>query len=231
VKSFYKTVLSLIFISTFSTAVLAEGRFYFNSNSVSNVYVGDIIDVVVNIDSGESDIVKAVVVLQYDPYVLELDQDNVIVNSDLFCDYPSDQQLLDPDTGMVKITGECSTDPYRSAGTASDGVGDSMVVFKFKVLQSQDTAITWAYTGNDDGSSSVILENQSPPQNVLLHQPASLNITNSSASSTPNTGIFDNTTYIIALSLGVFGMIIGFIVYRNVYSEFDKKTVVLLNDK
>lgn len=228
-------IIALLGIS--SNHVFAAGQMYFDKTDFVGLTVGDSVSVKIEVDTGGAEVVKIKAVLKYDPTMLHLDTNNVTTYSNQ-CTWPSDQNYFDDQNGVISLTADCSTNPYKSSGTADDGAGDYWVGLKFDTLKSGNSSVDWVYTGTDDGNSTVLMENQSPPQNILLSAPSPLNISvvggNSSnggkGSTSPSTGIFDNEVYAIAGGLGVIGIILGWIVYHIRIVKTAESTIVLISD-
>jgi hypothetical protein len=225
----FVAAISLSLIS--KSAALAEGYLYFEKTTFNNVNVGDTIPMKIVVNTGGAEVVKIKTVLKYNPSLLKLDTNSINANGNMQCNWPDDQNVNDQQNGVLMFTADCSTSPYKSSGTADDGLGDYFITFDFKALSAGTASVDWLYSGTDDGQSTVLMENQSPPQNILLSAPDSATIVIGGGSNTnPNTGLFDQSPYLIAGFLGIGGIIVGYGISNLHLKHSQESTLVLIDN-
>lgn len=171
---FFVFVLTLFFVLP-QEAFASEPTFSFypNKGIVKDVSDGFTIDVL--IDSGDVDITKARFVVKFDPKVIQIKKANR--NNVLFEQWPDDESTIDNKNGIVMLTG------FTQSGSAdlynSDGEPDVMARLEFEIVSktTKEIVLSFQYTGSDELFSSVIMEEGSPPQNILSSRPDSAKLT------------------------------------------------------
>lgn len=175
-KSCLITLLSLVLFVPSTTTLFSDTDFTTDGEltlypAEGSIEQGEelIIDVLVDTKGQEVVLVRAVV--SFNPEIVQLD--SILKNEDLFCDWPSGEQLLDNDEGIVMVTGFCQSggnDPLY----ATFGEADVFARFRFSTLQAGELRMDWEYSGFDEPMKSVIMADGSPPQNILVFDEDSL---------------------------------------------------------
>mgnify|MGYP001043211719 CR=1 FL=1 len=154
----------------FSSAIMASSPSfspYPVSGIIKNRESGFTVDIL--IDSGEYELNKARMVLNFDPRLIQLTKASR--NNSLFAQWPADESTLDNTNGVVMLTGftqSGSGDMYKTSGDP-----DVFARLEFEVITEEDTQIVleWEFTGGDDLFQTVLLTDGSPPYNVLTTRP------------------------------------------------------------
>lgn len=206
-KKFAK-IFTILSITLMEFVVLPSGVFAGelsinpSSKTVAN---GDEFVVEVLIDSQGDDLIEATATIVFDPTVLQLVKAER--NASLFATFPVGEQTTDNDNGVVMITGFTQSGTSALYNTLGDP--DILAQYTFKAIDKGTTKLEWVYSGTNEAFQSVLMKDASPTQNVLLSQPSSATITiNDGNTTTPSTGIFDNSGLSIAASLLVAGVLL-----------------------
>ena len=175
-KLYFTILFSWVLFFFSSTIILGDTDFTTNAEltlypTQGSIEQGEdlIIDVLVDTKGQEVVLVRAVV--SFDPEIVRLE--TVLKNEDLFCDWPSGEQFLDNNEGIVMVTGFCQSgteDPLY----VTIGEPDVFARFTFSTLQAGDLRMDWEYSGFDEPMKSVIMADGSPPQNILVFDDDSL---------------------------------------------------------
>lgn len=123
-----------------------------------------VIDVLIN---SEEEVMLARAAITYDPEYLEVIKAER--NDSLFCEYPSDEQTVDKEEGLIMITGFCQSGTDKMYKTVGDP--DVFARITFKALKLGDTELLWEYSGEDEPFKSVMMIDGSPTQNILENAP------------------------------------------------------------
>ncbi len=163
--------------------VRAAGADFSLRPSSGYVALGEEFKVDLLIDSGTDEIMLARAVLAYDPRVIEVK--TVERNDSLFCDWPEDEQTVDQDNGVIIISGFCQSG--ASSLYQTEGEPDVLARITFEPKKIGSTPLEFEWSGEDEPYNSVLMEDGSPPQNVLLSQPSpgDFTVVGSSNGSTP----------------------------------------------
>ncbi len=234
-KFFSFLVILLFTMLTHSSVVLAaspEFTLYPDSGWIE--YGEDfVLDVLVDTKGEEVVLVRAV--LTFDPELVQIK--SAVRNEDLFCDWPEAEQLIDNENGMVMATGFCQSGESQLYATV--GEPDVFVRITFETIAEGTLAIDWEYSGRDEPMNTVIINDGSPPQNILNVNPASRDntytISQPEEPRTPDAGlhIFENISSTFILGGGVF--VLAFV--ANILLDpkrryFNKaRTVVIYSDE
>jgi hypothetical protein len=167
---------------------------------------GDKFNVDILINSGGEEVVQARAVVTFDPTKVELVRAQR--NNTLFEQYPEDGQTTDNENGVAMLTGFTQSgegNPYMTQGEP-----DVFGRLEFKALRPGEVILGWEFNGADEPFKSVIMEDGSPPQNIMNTKPANGVFTiqdedagkDNGAPTTPVTAVNDfNNIYIGTVSL------------------------------
>lgn len=210
----YKYKRGLIFIlfcvfflsCTFLTFANDEPELSLYPNS-GTIEQGKDFTIDVLIDTKGQDVTLVRAVLEFDPELVQVT--SAQRNEDIFCDWPSNEQLVDNDNGIVMATGFCQSGADGLYATA--GEADIFVRINFTTVNVGELKLDWKYSGRDEPMNSVIIKDGSPPQNVLNFAPASADYTieperQEPVTKTPETGlhIFENISSTFLWGGGIF---------------------------
>ena len=243
----YKTVILVCFILNFEFCTL-NLSFAANPNFTLSPSTGFVITNAdfttdIKIDSAGKSLTLARAVLIFDPAKLKITK--VEKNNAIFCQWPADQQTTDNTNGVVMLTGFCqsgASNLYKTVGNP-----DVFARITFKPLKDGEIKLEWEFTGNDEPFKSAILENGSPPLNVLTSRPTSALFTAAAATATTNTnsgtttgttpvtGIDDMRSVLIGLgiilgSIMVFAGSSVYVAYNRGVNRKKYKTVLILDN-
>ena len=155
--------------------------------------------------TGGKDTTMARVVLRFDPSKIRITKAQ---HGDLYCQYPEDDYAADNTKGIVILTGYC-LDPYYNS---SDG-GGILGRITFKPLVEGNVTLSVEFDGQANSEKSVVMDNGSPPQNILISAPSGGSYTvvtsiNQQSSGTPGqgtklpgVGILDNKPILVGIGL------------------------------
>jgi len=174
VKSKISKILFTLIVFTypilFSSVVEASSpsfTFYPSSGIVKDREEGFTVDVLV--DSGEYDLSKARMVVNFDPRVLQISKASK--NNSLFNQWPEDESTLDNTNGVVMLTGFTQS----GSGTMYKTSGDSDVFarLEFDIVTEEEANISleWEFSGSDELFQTVLVTDGSPPRNILTSRP------------------------------------------------------------
>jgi hypothetical protein len=191
-----------------------------------------VLDVLV--DTKEQEVVLVRAVLTFDTKLVKVK--SAVRNEEIFCDWPEAEQLIDNDEGIVMATGFCQSgvdDLY-----ATSGEPDTFVRITFETIAEGTLAIDWEYSGRDEPMKTVIMNDGSPPQNLLTTNPASRDntytISPREEPRTPDAGlpIFENisSTFLFGGSVFVLAFVANVLLdpKRRYFNK--SRTVVIYND-
>ncbi len=226
--TFWALFVSVFFL-TFSKSYASEIEFSLYPNS-GQIEYGRNFTVDVLIDTKGEDVVLARAVLKFDPNIVQLE--SAQRNEEIFCDWPTSEQLLDNDTGMVIATGFCQSGVDELYATT--GEPEIFVRLTFKTLRDGPVELSWEYTGLDQPGNSVIIKDGSPPQNFLNSEPASGSY-NIFLPKTPETGlsIFEDIPSTILFGGGIFFLAFAVNILLDPRRKYFSKsrTIVVYDDK
>jgi hypothetical protein len=222
VKRYFFTIISvfILAISPVTKAFAAEPSFSFypDSGVVANLEDGFTVDVM--IDTAGQEVTSARFTITFDPNILQLAKAER--NNSLFEQYPDDESSLDNTNGVVMLTGftqSGSSDLY-----VTEGDSDLFARLTFDVLKKGEVTLDWEFTGSEDLFDTYILEEGSPPQNILDTKPSSATFEIGDIVNQPDTAIGLNE-YIIAT--GFVLILFGALIIFSTPKRRDKGTVVL----
>jgi hypothetical protein len=193
---------SLITLTTFSqlNKIYAASPSFSVSPASGYVKVGTDFVFDIKVDSAGNTLSLARAVLTYDPTMVKIIKAEK--NSAIFCSWPQDQQTVDNVNGVLMVTAFCqsgNSGVYKTVGEA-----DVLARVTMRALKAGSVDFKWQWTGEDQAFKSVLIEDGSPPQNLLSPAPMSFKFiaavitTPTTPPTTPKTGIFETETYIIA---------------------------------
>jgi len=161
--------LFYLFLVPFVEASSPSVSFYPSGGVIKDVDEGFTIDILV--DSGDYELVQASVVFTFDPRQLQVVEANR--NNSLFEQWPEDESTLDNENGVVMLTG------FTQSGSGelyqTEGDPDVIARIEFEVITDDleaEIPLTWEYDNTDDLFQTALLEDGSPPQNVLEDTPS-----------------------------------------------------------
>jgi hypothetical protein len=143
--------------------------FYPSSGVIKDVDEGFIVDILV--DSAGEKLTKARMVFNFDPRQIQIVKASK--NNSLFEQWPEDESTLDNENGVVMLTGFTQS----GSGELYETIGEPDVIarLQFDVVTDDTDAeipLEWEFTGSDELFQSVLLEDGSPPQNILETRPS-----------------------------------------------------------
>lgn len=203
-------ILILINIFISKDIVLAVEPQLYMTPDTGFVKVGEefIVDIMINSPDNELNLVR--VSLNFDPNMVKVVKAER--NEAIFCNWVDDQQKIDNSSGVIILTGFCQSGEDNLYQT--NGGADVLARIAFEPINDGNITISWEYDGTESELMTVMTEDGSPPQNVLLTKPDNALFTaatttsttnnngnNSGTSttqnqSTPQTSIINNSTYI-----------------------------------
>ncbi len=152
-----------LFVST-STLVFGSDAEFTLYPSEGSVAAGEEFVVDVLIDTKGQEVVLARAVLSFDPNLAKLE--NAERNEDLFCDWPENEQMVDNENGTIMATGFCQSGGEQELYATIDQA-DIFARLTFTALQEGNLDLKWEFSGFDEDMKSVIMQDGSPPQNIL----------------------------------------------------------------
>lgn len=197
-----------------------------------------VFDILIDTDNENSNLARAV--LTFDPKMIRVVKAEK--NSNLYCNWPEDEQTIDNVNGVIMITAFCQS----GAGTLYKTTGEPEVFSRltFRPLKAGRVTFNWKWTGENQSFNSAIMKDGSPPQNLLTTVPAAFSFNavaltggnnGNNGGTTPVTGLFDGELIIVGLvtlisSILIFGgtYLIFFANKRNINKRF--KTLVIYKD-
>ncbi len=231
-RFFLIIVCLLAFFGLGNSAVFAnvpEFRFYPEGGTIE--YGADFtVDVL--IDTKGLDVTLARAAVKFDPELVQVK--NAQRNDEIFCDWPSNEQVVDNTGGLVVATGFCQS----GAGDLYSTTGDAEVFVRltFTAVKAGPLILEWDYSGRDEPRKTVIMQDGSPPQNILTVEPTirTFTINPQVVTKTPETGlyIFDNITTMLVVTGVVFAVaLLANIILDPKKRYFNKsRTVVVCDD-
>jgi hypothetical protein len=222
----------LAFLGLSNRAVFAnvpEFRFYPEEGTIE--YGADFtVDVL--IDTKGLDVTLARAAVRFDPELAQVK--NAQRNDEIFCDWPSNEQVVDNASGLVVATGFCQSGAGDLYSTIEEA--DVFVRLTFTAVKAGPLILEWDYTGRDEPRKTVIMQDGSPPQNILTVEPTirTYTINPQVVTKTPETGlnIFDNMTTMLVVTGAIFAIaLLANIVLDPKKRYFNKsRTVVVCDD-
>lgn len=158
---FLLPLVFLFFTSKDISAGNAELKIHPESGTAEK---GDSFSLDVLVDTKGQEVVLVRAALRFDPSLVEVT--NVEKSEPLFCDWPSNEQLIDNNEGIVVVTGFCQSGTQEELYVTT-GDPDVFARITFKALNQGQLDLGWEYSGVDLPNNSVIMSDGSPPQNIL----------------------------------------------------------------
>ena len=231
VISFFVLSLSVVESDTdFTTS--AELSLYPSEGTVEQ---GDDFTLDILVDTKGQEVLLVRAVLKFNPELVQLE--TVVENEGLFCDWPSAEQMIDNESGLVMITGFCQSGGEEEL-YATTGDADILTRLTFDTIQSGELLMEWEYSGIDEPMKSVIISDGSPPQNILEFDEGELTYTYTidpkEEVKMPETNIspFDNlsSTFVLGGSIFMLALFANFLLdpKRRYFSK--SRTVVVYDD-
>jgi hypothetical protein len=181
-----------------SNSAFASGAGFTVNPSSGYVKVGQDFTVDLLIDSNGDNVTLARAVLTMDPTMVEIIKAEK--NAAIFCNWPDDEQTIDNINGVIMVTAFCQS----GAGTLykTDGEPDVFARLTFRPLKPGSIDFEWEWTGEDQAFKSVIMQDGSPPQNLLTPKPRnfkfiSTKVNDGNDNGTPNTGNFSKESLVV----------------------------------
>lgn len=193
--------ITLLFGIGFVAALRAQAQDASFSIRPEEGYVkGDsefIMDILINSGGQELTLARAVIV--FDPEMVEITK--VEKYDALFCNWPEENQSIDQENGVISIMGQCQSGADNLYSTS--GEPDVYARISFLAESIGDVTFDWEWSGENQEFKSVLMQDGSPPQNILDSKPNSVTYEILEVADlpddTPDTGFWDNDALIISL--------------------------------
>ena len=168
-KNLEVILLAVVLLLISPIYTLAANFSFYPSNgtvkSTSRIFTVDIL-----IDSEGADITSARFAIKFNPTQVRVVKASK--NNTLFNLWPEDESTIDNSRGMLMLTGFTQSGTEKSLyKTVSNPDVIARVEFEVITESKDDVVLSFEYSGSNELFKSSIMQEGSPPQNVLLVKP------------------------------------------------------------